>query len=574
MGTRLQHSDFIWSWTVKKNVASQVIGAQMVSATDGSAFTGSVTVYVTGDAGTQAIGSVGSGACTHEGNGFHTYAPAQAETNYDHVAFTFIGTGAVPGTVQVFTSFPQTGDGFARLGAPAGASVSADVAAIKAETATILGDTNDIQTRIPASLVAGRIDASVGAMAANVMTAAAAASDLTTELQAGLATSADLATVAGYLDTEIAAILADTNELQTDWANGGRLDLILDARSSQASVDTIDGIVDAILVDTAEIGAAGAGLTVLASAANLATLSGYVDTEVAAIKTVTDKLNDTLELDTTVYRFTTNALEQAPSGTGASAASIVEAMFTANTGQTSASAVAGSAVYEIVQNAGGGSGLDAAGVRAAIGLASANLDTQLSDLPTNAELSAALAASDDAVLAVLGTPAGLSLSADVAAVQSDTNDIQSRLPAALVGGRIDASVGAMAANVMTAAAAAADLTAELQTGLATAASLAAVAADVGAVLIDTGTDGVVVAAASKTGYQLSSTGVDDILDEVVEGTTTLRQSVRLSNSALGGKASGLDTTSVAYRDLADTKDRIAATVDATGNRTAITRDLT
>jgi len=45
---------------------------------------------------------------------------------------------------------------------------------------------------------------------------------------AALATAANLATVAGYLDTEIAAILADTNELQTDWANGGRLDLILD----------------------------------------------------------------------------------------------------------------------------------------------------------------------------------------------------------------------------------------------------------------------------------------------------------------------------------------------------------
>jgi hypothetical protein len=58
-----------------------------------------------------------------------------------------------------------------------------------------------------------------------------------------LATAANLATVAGYLDTEIAAILADTNELQTDWVNGGRLDLILDARASQTSVDAItDGI--------------------------------------------------------------------------------------------------------------------------------------------------------------------------------------------------------------------------------------------------------------------------------------------------------------------------------------------
>lgn len=95
---------------MKKNVAGQAIGAQMVSATDGSEFTGTVTVYVTGDAGTQAIGSVGSGICTHEGHGYHTYAPAQAETNYNLVAFTFTAGGAVPGTVQIYTTFPQSAD--------------------------------------------------------------------------------------------------------------------------------------------------------------------------------------------------------------------------------------------------------------------------------------------------------------------------------------------------------------------------------------------------------------------------------------------------------------------------------
>lgn len=89
---------------MQKNVAGQKIGVQMVSASDGSAFTGSVTVYVTGDAGTQAIGSVGSGVCTHEGNGYHSYAPAQAETNFDLIAFTFLGSGAVPVTVQVYTA--------------------------------------------------------------------------------------------------------------------------------------------------------------------------------------------------------------------------------------------------------------------------------------------------------------------------------------------------------------------------------------------------------------------------------------------------------------------------------------
>ncbi len=109
---------------MKKNTASQIIGAQMVSASDGSAYSGTVTVYVTGDGGTQAAGTVSSGVCTHEGNGFHSYAPAQAETNYDHVAFTFIGTGAIPTTVQVYTAYPQTGDSYARIGS-AGASLTA-----------------------------------------------------------------------------------------------------------------------------------------------------------------------------------------------------------------------------------------------------------------------------------------------------------------------------------------------------------------------------------------------------------------------------------------------------------------
>jgi hypothetical protein len=128
-------------------------------------------------------------------------------------------------------------------------SVTDEVTAIKTQTAAIEVDTQDIQSRIPAALVSGRIDSSVGAMAANVLTATAinadaitaakVAADVTTEIQSGLATAANLATVAGYLDTEIAAILADTNELQTDWANGGRLDLILDARASQTSVDDL-----------------------------------------------------------------------------------------------------------------------------------------------------------------------------------------------------------------------------------------------------------------------------------------------------------------------------------------------
>lgn len=88
----------------------------MVAAADGSAFTGSVTVAVTLDAGTQATGTVGSGACTHEGNGYHTYAPSQAESNGDLVAFTFTGSGAVPQTVQIYTR-PYKHDAWLAAGA-------------------------------------------------------------------------------------------------------------------------------------------------------------------------------------------------------------------------------------------------------------------------------------------------------------------------------------------------------------------------------------------------------------------------------------------------------------------------
>jgi hypothetical protein len=86
-----------------RNAAGQSIGVQMINATTGAAFTGTVTVWITGDAGTQAIGSVSSGVCTHEGNGYHTYQPSEDETAFDLIAFTFTGTGAIPQTIQIET---------------------------------------------------------------------------------------------------------------------------------------------------------------------------------------------------------------------------------------------------------------------------------------------------------------------------------------------------------------------------------------------------------------------------------------------------------------------------------------
>lgn len=89
----------------------------------------------------------------------------------------------------------------------------------------------------------------------------------------------------------------------------------------------------------------------------------------------------------------------------------------------------------------------------------------------------------------------------------------------------------------------------------------------------TGAVGSVTVVSDKTGYALSAAGVDAILDDVVEGAFTLRAVLRGYNAALLSKASGLATTTAVFRDISDTKDRITATVDADGNRTAITLDL-
>lgn len=66
-------------------------------------------------------------------------------------------------------------------------------------------------------------------------------------------------------------------------------------------------------------------------------------------------------------------------------------------------------------------------------------------------------------------------------------------------------------------------------------NVAALATNVDAILADTGTDGVVVAAASKTGYRLSATGVDDIWDEATAGHATAGTTGKaVADAALAG----------------------------------------
>jgi hypothetical protein len=287
---------------VKKNAASQKIGAQMVSATDGSAFTGSVTVYVTGDAGTQAVGSVGSGACTHEGNGYHTYSPAQAETNYDLIAFTFTGSGAIPATVQVFTSYPQTGDSYTEItNGTYGLSaletlvdgVETALATAQADLDTITGSDGVALASTQQSITFQPIVVTAGDAVANITLSGSGSADglaftrsgsgglFNTDWAAAVQQEAADALTAYDPPTNTEMVAAFTQIKGATWSSGtDTLELIRDKLSD-------------IETDTAEIGAAGAGLTALATQTSVNTIDDFLDTEIAAIKAVTDSIGST-----------------------------------------------------------------------------------------------------------------------------------------------------------------------------------------------------------------------------------------------------------------------------------------
>lgn len=142
-------------------------------------------------------------------------------------------------------------------------------------------------------------------------------------------------------------------------------------------------------------------------------------------------------------------------------------------------------------------------------------------------------------------------------IHNDVGSIDGRIPAALVNARIPAYVGEMANNVITAASIAAGAITSSEApalgNLDVAVSSRAVAGD---------------------SMALTSAAVDAILDETVEGSYTFRQMLRIFFSSLALKTTGGGTATITFRDAADSKNRITATVDVNNNRTAITLDGT
>lgn len=94
-------------------------------------------------------------------------------------------------------------------------------------------------------------------------------------------------------------------------------------------------------------------------------------------------------------------------------------------------------------------------------------------------------------------------------------------------------------------------------------------------LPDDPADQSLIAAAISALNDLSASDVQSaVLGMIIEGSITFQQSMMLANAANGGNTTGMGSSVGHLRDLANTKNRVTATLDSDRNRTVTARDLT
>jgi hypothetical protein len=94
-----------------KATASQRISALIVAKDTGNnVTTGTCTVYVKKDGGSQAAGNVSSGAATHVGNGQWEYVADATDTNGDYITFEFVHSTGMSALRDVYTQDKQVSD--------------------------------------------------------------------------------------------------------------------------------------------------------------------------------------------------------------------------------------------------------------------------------------------------------------------------------------------------------------------------------------------------------------------------------------------------------------------------------
>lgn len=255
-----------------------------------------------------------------------------------------------------------------------------------------------------------------------------------------------------------------------------------------------------------------------ATATDLAALAAVADD----IKATTDKFEDMLELDSTVYRWTANALEEAPAAGALSASTIAAAVWALDISGYSTADTAGKLLNDA--SAGG----NVSGIVAAI------LDEALSGHDGAGTVGEALL-----FAAEIGT-AGAGLGAvpwnpdwDAQVLAQVSAGIEAYYLDQLLYAPYDPSAKPGDANAL----------------------LNALVEDDGGV------------------PRFTTNALEQGIRAVVEVGFTAAACLQLAAAAGAAKVSGANSETVTIRNLADTKDLVVATTDGAGNRFTITYDL-
>lgn len=527
-------------------------------------------------------------------------ASASALTTVDGKLPAALVGGKIDANVGTFTAAALTSAAFA-TDAIAAAAVKADaVTKIQTGLATSAALTT-VDGKLPAALVGGKMDANVGtfttgaitsgaftagaidsaAIATDAIDAASIKADAVTKIQAGLATASALTTVDGKLPSALVGGKMDANvgtftaaaltsaAFATDAiaAAAVKADAVTKIQAGLATssaLTTVDGKLPATLVSGRIDASVGAMATDAVSAAAVSAAavtkmqSGLATS--SALTTVDGKLPAALvggKMDANIGSISTGAIVAASFGAGAITSTVAPNLDAA----VSSRAIPGDHM-----------GLDTNG------------KTDVQDALTSQGVTLARAGYLDRL--------------DVS-----SSTINNKLPAALVGGKIDANLGSISAGTITTASfAAGSITSAVAPNLDASVSSRAVPGDdmglsaggmtaVGtaldtqgltlgrAVLLDHLDDDITTRSAPGDAMTLEVGAISDIetamLDAAggVDSSITVREALKIILAVCAGKTvlvSGNPAT-VTIRDIDDTKDRVVATISG-GSRTNVVLD--
>ena len=336
-----------------------------------------------------------------------------------------------------------------------------------------LADLDDVNVNVGSDSDSSSASGSVHAKIKDVKAAVAGLNDPTAAANADAVWDEAISGHSGSGSTgaALADVLADTNALQGDWANGGRLDVILDAAATATALATVDGNVDDIEAAVGALGDAasadyGTSRTAMAMlrklGADVATVDGVadavlVDTGTTLPATLGSPAGSSLAADIAALKAVSDGIQtdlsNGTDGLGAlktliDAVDVVADAVLVDTGTTlpatlgspagasmsaDIAAIKSDTAAAVADLANGTDGLGA--LKALVDTVDTVVDGIQTDLSNGTDglgaLKTLIDAVDvvaDAVLvdtgttlpATLGSPAGADMSTDIAAIKSDT----------------------------------------------------------------------------------------------------------------------------------------------------------